>query len=276
MIAPQSHPLPQAQLRPFQQALMRLEMLASMGGPDRRRAGFTALEMIIVVGVMILLASLALPSFIRAQRNAVLTQAEAAIRDISEMSHGMALRTTTDRDGHRFGVGLVPQTNGATEVRVLWAVPTDPDPTAKIYQSVGYQSEVQTIKRLIPASVAVYVGNTELPQVGQAQSKVVGSNLHWFFENSTGMTIAYPDGQTIRATQVGVLPPRLTTMTTSGSLPNYYAVVAQAPGIILEPHSTAPGAAGVPGFSLRLRGDPMGRALSIYATGQFHGVPYVR
>ncbi len=231
------------------------------------RAGFTALEMVIVVGVMILLASLAMPSFIRAQRNAVLTQAEAAIREVSEMSHGMAMRTTTDLQGHRFGVGLVPLPNGSTEVRVLWATPTDKNPTDSIYIS-----ENQKIKRLIPASVLVNVCGTELSKVTSSQTKVVGSNLHWFFENTTGMTIAYPDGSTIRSTQVGVTPPNLDA---SDGNPNYFAVPQKsARNAAIEPHTTAPSATGVPGLSLRIRGDQVGRAMSIYATGQFHGVPY--
>jgi hypothetical protein len=101
------------------------------------------------------------------------------------------------------------------------------------------------------------------------------SGLGWFYENLTGATVKFA-ASGVRMTQVGVPYPPLY----ENGYPNYFGVTATshlgnytydacpiAPNVPLNTPT-------IPGLSLRYRGQPLARAVSIYASGQFVSIPW--
>jgi len=142
-------------------------------GKDRQAAGFTMIEMVVVAGILVVLASIILPNFLAARNNARLAQCTNNLRQIGlalvmyNLDHGHQMETYPDRLTHLYGRTTWP--TGQTTLQGYVA-----DPRVFIcpmdYTKAGGNKSYPTTLKTRPSGV-------QLCRMGRAQ--LYHGLIHW-------------------------------------------------------------------------------------------------
>jgi prepilin-type N-terminal cleavage/methylation domain-containing protein len=88
---------------------------------------FTLIEMITVISVMAILATIGIPSVVSANKRSSLSHGGAAIADSWRQARTLALANRMPSDGRHFGVLIIRDTNGQSEAQVVLGTGTPDD-----------------------------------------------------------------------------------------------------------------------------------------------------
>ncbi|MBA3707311.1 MAG: prepilin-type N-terminal cleavage/methylation domain-containing protein [Planctomycetes bacterium] len=210
----------------------------------RARQGFTAIEMLMVVGIVLILATMAVPAIVPALRRGQVNDAASAIMQISKEARLLAMHAAAPADNSHYGIAIIddPAFDPQVVVALIYGI-SGASPKASIVKDANGKNVA--IKKLA-RSVAVYTGATEL--------RAAGGVLSWFYQYRTGMPIGVFAGA-FSTTPVSVGCPSITVSNVWGT--GNTAIAA----------SVAPGTATVPGLSVRTVDDKIRRAIAVYVSG---------
>jgi prepilin-type N-terminal cleavage/methylation domain-containing protein len=216
----------------------------TMAAYCRSRRGFTAIELLTVVGVVLILATMAVPAIVPAMRRGQVNDAANAIIQVSKEARLLAMHGAAPADNRHYGVAIIDDTSFDPQVVVaLVYCSAAGDPRTSILKDgSGKNVSIKKIAR----SVGVYSGATELRNAGQV--------LTWFYQYRTGLPIGTFSGA-FSSTPISVGCPAITISNVWGS------------GASVTADSISPGTATVPGLSVRTVDDRIRRSIAVYVSG---------
>lgn len=140
-----------------------MKSATSSGTPRRATAGFSMLELVVSITVMLILTALAIPSLMRSMRSYQLNSAAASVSDMLKFTRFEAVRRNTQ-------INFLMQANGPG-----WFVGTDSnnngvlDPTEKQQSVAGFPT-------LLPAGTAPPPNAIQAALGGAALTTLSGAN----------------------------------------------------------------------------------------------------
>lgn len=224
------------------------------------RSGYTAIELMIVLGVIVVLSSMAIPAILPALRKGRVNEAANAILSVAQQARLLAIQRTPPADNKHYGVVVVddPARKNTAVVALIYGAPGDG-------KSSDYGDLVSDYGRILtktsggktnpvslyefPASVAVWVGDSELRS--QATKYVT-----WYYNYQNGLPIGVSGG-TFTTSAISVGSPALTLTQVWGRTQN--------PALVVD--AVAAGTANNPGLSVRSLDNRAKRAVAVYVSG---------
>jgi type II secretory pathway pseudopilin PulG len=218
---------------------------------SRSRGGYTAIEMAVVLGIVMILATMATMAIVPALRKGRVNDATNAIVQISRQARLLAMQRSPPADNKHYGViiGKDPTSN-SDMVALIYGAGTPADMTTTIAKDVNSKPIAQHI---FAPSVSTWNGNSEL----RGQTPAI---IAWYYEYLSGLPIG-PAGASFTTTPVLVGATMAPKTAVWGIAGNDFTVGAVAPGA-----SVASGAY-VPGLSIRTLDNRIRRAIAIYVSG---------
>jgi len=157
-------------------AIDRKSVHANPAGDGRRRAGFTAIEMLVVVSVLILLTAMSVPGLVGAVRRGRVNEAASAV--IGAATTARQLARTSARSSDYFGVVVVADEVPAY-VAVTYGRTADKASILLANRARAEGPDNQPLyKRTLNRNVMIYSGAQPL----------IGSN-GWMYQYRTGVPV---------------------------------------------------------------------------------------
>ncbi len=213
----------------------------SIRARPRSRAGFSAVELLVVLGIVMILATMAIPAIVPALRRGQVNDAATAIVQIARQARLMAMQRLPPANNFHYGVAIIYSPPAQVTVALIYG--TAAQGAAAILQDVN--SKPIAMEKLA-RSVMVYSGDKEL--------RSNGNTVCWYYQYRTGVPIG-PSGGSFTTTPISVGCPAITVSNVWGS------------GLTVTAGSISPGTAAIPGLSVRSVDDKIRRAIAIYVSG---------
>ena len=214
----------------------------------RSRAGFTAIEMIVVLAVICLLASMAGLAVVPAVRKGRINEATSAIVDAWRQARRLAMQRAQPGDDAHYGVVIAYDVvTDLPYIALIRGRPADADPILLA------RDGKPTLRFDLPAVASVWVGARELRDLPNRR-------IAWYAQYRTGAPMAAAGaGWSNVATEIGTRPSLRAPPTLVGT--------RATPDSDSVPAVVAPGSAANPGLSVRSADDRVRRAIAIYSSG---------
>lgn len=213
------------------------------------RSGYSLIELMIVISVMILLSSLTLSRVVSSMRSAAVSRAMSDIRDVASQAQTRAGNLVMAADQAYPGV-LIGKVDGRWQVALVNA-------TAANAATVGWSDAVidgqgrPAIHQMSP-NVNLWLADTLAAD---------SQRIAWFYEPATGrVVVASGASFSLPGAMLGYEPPAI--FDSSGTA----LVFGARPGVSLVT-VVHPPVAGVPGISFRSRDQKTKYALSVLPSG---------
>lgn len=215
----------------------------------RSSSGYTAIELLIVVGIIGLLSAMATPALLPMLRRGKVSDAANAITMIARQARLLAMERTPDARGWRYGVAVVhDEATRATTVSLILGRPEDAR-TGDAERIVKDDADQPALQVRLPDAVDVWIGDTPLRD-GEKKS------VSWFYEWRSGVPLGADQAGRLSANAISVGVPQ-----------RKLAAVWGIAGNDIEPVVIAPDVEGTPGFSVRTVDNRIRRAVSVYSSG---------
>jgi type II secretory pathway pseudopilin PulG len=216
-----------------------------------RHRGFTAVELIIVMSIMILLVGLAAPTVFASLRSSQVQRGAALIGNIARQAQACALQGLAPSTGETYGIAVVddPADGNAPYAALIYGTPNSTGRMRDLWFSDG---RTRIIERL-PSAVSVRVAGNALR--GQAVKEVV-----WFYNWRTGTPLA-PTGTGFSTGQASV-----------GLKSMSFADVFGITSYTVTAPVVAPSTSTDPGLEVASGDGKIRRGLQVYPSGLFEYV----
>ncbi len=153
----------------------------------RARVGFTAIEMVVVLGIIMLLASMSLPGLLGALRKGRISDAASSIMNASSIATGLA--RSGQASPMRYGVVVVVDDGLPSYVAVTYGL----DATRATILTDGGAPAKPVCRIPFNRNVVVFDGNVPMT-----------SNKGWQYQSRTGFPIQ--TGSPMVPTNIGAVP----------------------------------------------------------------------
>lgn len=224
---------------------------------SRRNTGFTAIELLVVISVMLLLGTMTTIGVVRSMRQAVFNKAVASVQEMATQARLLAI--ACNDPGAHYGVrlGRDPQTQRLAAM-VVRHPPTDGA------EDLGDGSGVVgRLARQLPPIVDVWAGDGS-----EVEPLADDAVVTWFYASGSGFPVVREGaGFSAPGVAIGVPKPSL-EVAGGGGIP----VFGVKPGT--QAPVRHPTEAGTPGLSVRTRDQRMRVAIAIYSTGVCASGPF--
>jgi len=220
--------------------------------PNPRRRGFTVVELLLVIGVMFLLSSMAIPGITRSLRVATVTGAVASIQGAASASQNMAMNLLRS-EGQAYPGVVIAQRDGRWAVASVVVAATGAA-SVGLAQALTDEEGRPSVQVMSP-NVTLWLGDSPATPT---------DTIAWFYEPSTGrVVIPKAGGFSAPGAMVGYQPPQLT-----GAGGERLVFGARVGGTDLN--VLAPPTATSPGLSLRSRDQRTKRSVVMQPSGTMH------
>ncbi|MBA3708540.1 MAG: prepilin-type N-terminal cleavage/methylation domain-containing protein [Planctomycetes bacterium] len=212
------------------------------------RRGFTAVEMLIVIGIISILATMAVPAIVPALRKGRVNDAAGAIVQISQQARLLAIKKYAPAGNEHYGVTIIddPSVSPYALVALILGGPSDGKSGDKDRIVKDPQGRPVAMQKF-PSSVMVWTGNQQLAKAAKT--------VTWYYEYQSGMPIAIIGaGFTSAPVSVGCQGVNLTD-------------VWGITGNDIKAMGVSPGTPTDPGLSVRSADAKVRRAIAIYFSG---------
>jgi len=152
----------------------------------KNTSAFTAIELLLVIAVMSILATMSLPAISQAMRKGRLSTAADVIASISDQARQLA-QMQPDASGPAYGVALVPGLNEAP-ARVVFLYGTSATDEALIDTNGDGTGDRPRLSRDLPRGTVVWSGLASAPTP-------LASRLAWFYQPGTGAVVEHASDQ---------------------------------------------------------------------------------
>jgi prepilin-type N-terminal cleavage/methylation domain-containing protein len=191
----------------------------------RQRSGFTAVELVVVIAIMLILTGLAAPTVFASLRRSQVQKGAALVADVARQAQQLAMQGLAPAGGECWGVALVHdpadrpepyvaliygKPTGNVRNRDLWDLPS-PAPERKIEKLAG--------------SLAVHVGTTMLRDATPTE-------VSWFYDWRTGSPLVVQSGALTGPASIGL---RTLTYANAFGLGTDITTPVAAPSVGTEP-----------------------------------------
>jgi prepilin-type N-terminal cleavage/methylation domain-containing protein len=212
------------------------------------RTGFTLIELLIVIGIMLMLSTLAITGISRTLRAAAINNAVAAVRNVCSLAQSQAYTQVMAADVAYPGV-LIAKRNGRWTAAAI---------TATASNSVGVDFDDAMLDAEGSPAITQFAPNV-IVWTGDGPASPT-ERLVWFFEPGTGRVVlpGTVNGFTAPGAMVGTAPPPLFD---NGGANLVFGARTESLQIVAAPTATNPG------LSFRSRDQRTKRSIAVQPTG---------
>lgn len=243
------------------------------------RRGFTAIELLIVILIMALLGSMAIPAILPALQRSRVNTAAAYVNEAAAQAQQMAQERYAGNDNAHFGIYLGPDGSGTNIVAVTYGPPSTGH-TIDAIAAVGTDGALSNLDTLgvglselsgdsqavfvreLPATAIIYLGDTLIDANGS-------TSIGWAYQFRTGTLTRFVSGAVDSGmVEVGTIAKTWDNIydIDGSGIPAKWRDTWDVASAVVAP--TADSTAS-PGLSIRSPNDNYRVGLRIYAPGLF-------
>ncbi len=217
--------------------------------PGTGRAGFTALEMLVVLGVIIVLSSMAVMAVVPSLRRGRVNDAAGAVIEVSRHARRLAMQRKSTPDDAHYGVVIYHDTAGAGTdvVALIHGHPGDKRTNDRDRIMLAADGKPVSSFRFSP-TVSIWQSGVEMREAKKQE-------VSWYYQFRTGMPLGV-SGSSLTTAPINI-----------GTAGRDIAKVWGKLQAESEVKSLSPGTAADPGLSVRSVDNRFRQAIAVYISG---------